>query len=254
MTLTPRHLAIALALIAVTALPAGASAATLGAIGHTPVPPGVLQHTVTVTLFPAAKNSPLPHKRLADGTFPHDTLRTESWIGASAGRTVTTDRNTHKLVSECAYTLTVSRCFEAGESDRQGNNTAPNGVIFIYPGNPSLLQSWLDVGNAIKSLIGIPRGFKQTGTRTYLGRPAVVLEQRPAPAPGGIGTESATVIADATTFYPLYREDHSRDTNRGLHQHFDQVTLTRLLKVINPKGVRLTLRSHPGAIVKDVRR
>ncbi len=148
----------------------------------------------------------------------------------------------------------MSRCFEAGDPDRQGNNTAPNGVIFIYPGSPSLLQSWLDVGNAIKSLIGIPRGFKQTGTRTYLGRPVVVLEQRPAPAPGGIGTESATVIADATTLYPLYREDHSRDTNSGLHQHFDQVTLTRLLKVINPKGVRLTLRPHPLAIVKDVRR
>jgi hypothetical protein len=242
----------ALALIA-AALP-GAAQAKNGAIGHTPVPAGQLQHTVTVISFPKSKNSPVPHKRLADGTFPGDTLRTESWIGQSAGRTVTKDLMTHRTVSDCAYTLAVAHCFEAGNADRHGNNIAPNGVVWIYPGAASLLQSWADAGAAIQSLLGVPKGYVQTGTTTYLGRPAVILEQATSTAPGGVGTESATVIAEADNYYPLRSEDISHNSNIGKKQHFDQVTQTKVLQVVSPTGVKLTIGSYPKAQIKDERK
>ncbi len=247
---TSARIAAALALAA-AALPAGTSAA--GYPAHVPVPATVLQHTITLTQFPRSTNTPLPHVRLADGTFPQDTKRTESWIGATAGRTVVTDLDTHRLVSECAYTLTVVRCFEAGDPNKAGHNTAPNGVIWISRGSPSLLQSWADLGNAIKSLIGVQGGYAQIGTRTYAGRPAVILEQGTKRAPGGRRPESATVIAQATNSYPLYREDHSHFVHDGKRQDVDQVTATRLLEAIGPRSARLTLRPHPLAIVKDLR-
>src|SRR5262245_41482008 len=124
MSRTAPLLAAALALLS-AALP-GAAHAAGGTLTHTPVPAGQLQRTVPVRALPRGNNSPVPHQRLADGTFPHDTLRTESWIGHSAGRTVTTDLMTHRIVSDCAYTLTVARCFEAGNADAKGNNIAPH--------------------------------------------------------------------------------------------------------------------------------
>jgi len=246
------HLTIAgLALLAAL-LPRAAQAAD-GAIVHTPVPAGQLQHTVTLTSFPKNKNSPVPHHRLADGTFPGDTLRTESWMGHNAGRTVTTDLMTHRIVSDCGYTLGVVHCFEAGNADRKGNNTAPHGVIWIYPGDARLLQSWADAGAAIKSLLGIPKGYVQIGTTTYLGRPSVILQQGTQPAPGGVGTESETVIAEADNDYPLRTETISHNSNVGKKQHFDQVTTTKVLEVIKP-GVKLTIDRYPKAEIRDERK
>ncbi len=253
MSRTNRAKALAGLAMLAAILPPAAWAAS-GAIVHTPVPAGQIQHTVTETSFPKDKNSQLPHKRLADGTFPGDTLRTESWIGHSAGRTVTTDLMTHRIVSDCAYTLTVAHCFEAGYSSRTGANLAPNGIVWIYPGDARLLQSWADAGAGIKDLLGVPKGYTQTGTTTYLGRPAVILEQGTAPAPGGVGTESATVIAQADNFYPLRSEDISHDSNVGKHQHFDQVTAAKVLQVIGPRGVKLTIGSYPKAQIRDERK
>jgi hypothetical protein len=249
-SLTRTATAIGVALLA-AALPAAAGAAQAPFV-HTPVPAGQLQHTVTDVSYPAATNSQVPHVARADGTFPGDTLRTESWIGATAGRKLTTDLMTGKIVSDCAFTTIDGHCFSAGNSDKDGHNIAPNGVVWVFAGDASVLQSWTDFGNGIKDLIGDPRGYTQTGTTTYLGRPAIVLHQATAPAPGGVGTESETVIAEADNGYPLYRDTVSDNPNVGLTQHFDQVTETRVLETIAP-GVKLTIGYYPGAEVRDLR-
>src|SRR4029077_7050353 len=128
-------------------------------------------------------------------------------------RSIRTDLMTGKIVSDCGFTTTVVRCFESGNSDKDGHNIAPNGVVWIYPGTDTVLQSWTDFGNGIKSLIGDPRGYTQTGTTTYLGRPAIVLHQATAPEAGGVGTGSETVIAEADNGYPLYRDTVSDNPN-----------------------------------------
>ncbi len=248
--LTRTATAIGVALLA-AALPAAAGAAQAPFV-HTPVPAGQLQHTVTDISFPKATNTQLPHVADAAGIFPGDTVRTETWMGATEGRSIRTDLMTGKIVSDCGFTTTVVRCFESGNVDKDGHNIAPRGVVWIYPGTDTVLQSWTDFGNGIKSLIGDPRGYTQTGTTTYLGRPAIVLHQATAPEAGGVGTGSETVIAEADNGYPLYRDTVSDNPNVGLTQHFDQVTETRVLETVAP-GVKLTIGYYPGAEVRDER-
>src|SRR4029077_12823717 len=120
--LTRTATAIGVALLA-AALPAAAGAAQAPFV-HSPVPAGQLQHTVTDISFPAATNTRLPHVADAAGIFPGDTVRTETWMGATEGRSIRTDLMTGKIVSDCGFTTTVVRCFESGNSDKDGHNIA----------------------------------------------------------------------------------------------------------------------------------
>jgi hypothetical protein len=232
--------ALGLALLSVAA-PAAAHAQAPALV---PVPAGQLQHTVTDLTFPAAKN-----------TFHHDALRNERWIGASAGRELVTNVSTGKVREDCQYTLTQARCWAAPL-----NASEPAaGTTYIMPGNPILLESWDDVGAGVKELIGQSRGYTITGNTTFLGRPALTLDQVAQRGPDG-GIASATVIAEADNYYPLFREDtdinqpyHKRDGSKGGLENVDQVTTTQAMEVISPAGVRLTIDAHPNAKVVDER-
>jgi hypothetical protein len=212
--------------------------------GHVPVPAGKLQHTVTDITFPGAGN-----------TFRHHNLRNERWITATAGRELVTDRTTGKVREDCQYRLKVVRCWAAPI-----NRTEPRaGTLHILPGNAALLQSWDDVGAGVKSLIGQPRGYRQTGVTTFLGRPAITLAQDAQRGPDG-GVESATIVAEADNGYPLFRDDvdadqpfHERDGRHG-KERVEQVTTTKVFELVSPAGVRLTIGRHPHAKVEDDRR
>jgi len=238
---TPRtKAALGLALLSVVA-PAAAHAQ---APAHVPVPAGQLQHTVTDLTFPADKN-----------TFHHDALRNERWIGASAGRELVTNLSSGKVREDCQYTLTEARCWAAPL-----NSSEPAaGTTHVLPGNPILLESWDDVGAGVKALVGQSRGYTITGSTTFLGRPALTLTQVAQRGPDG-GIASATVIADAGNYYPLFREDtdtdqsfHERDSSKGGVEDVDQVTTTKTMEVISPSGVKLTIAAHPKAKVVDDR-
>jgi hypothetical protein len=238
--------ALGLAAIAAAAIPAAATASPLPLV---PVAAGQLQHTVTQYSWPSDRN-----------TFQHDTLREERWITATAGRVITTDAVTGQVQSDCQYSLAQARCYESIDYDAAGNNVAPHGVIWIYDGSASLLESWADVGNGIKTSIGTPGGYTQTGTTTFLGHPAIVLTQPTSKDADG-GTGSETVIAEADNDYPLFREDvtdnpgtaNNRPGGAPITVHDDEVTQTTTLETISPVGIQLTIGQYPGATVKDER-
>jgi hypothetical protein len=211
---------------------------------HAPVPAGQLQHTVTVISFPGGGKN----------TFHHDGLRSEWWVTASAAREVVHNTTTHKVTSDCQYTLTTVRCWDAPLNRREPRN----GTVYIFPGQPLLLQSWVDLGDNVKALLGDPRGYHQTGTTTYLGRDAVVLAQDAQRGPDG-GIEHVTVIAEADNYYPLFQEVvdedqpySERDGRKGT-ERIDEVTNTTVMETISPAGVRLTMARHPRAKVVDER-
>jgi hypothetical protein len=221
------------------------AAAHAGVVPHVPVPDGQLQHTVTVISFPGGGKN----------TFHHDGLRSEWWVTATAAREVVKNTTTGKVTSDCQYSLTTVRCWDAPLNKRDPRN----GTIYIFPGQPLLLQSWVDLGANVKSLLGDPRGYHQTGTTTYLGRDAVVLAQDAQRSPDG-GIAHATVIAEADNYYPLFREDvdtdqpySERDGRKGT-ERVDEVTSTKVMESISPAGVRLKMAAHPRAKVVDERR
>lgn len=228
--------ALGLALLAVAAPTAAADSA---APAHVPVPAGQLQHTVTELSWPASTN-----------TFQHNTLRDQRWMTATAGRELETDVKTGKVKWDCQFRLTVVRCWDAPLTRRDPRA----GTTYIFPGDARLLESWDDVGGRIKVLIGDPRGYHQTGTTTLLGHQAVTLAQDAQRGPDG-GIASDTVIADAGNFYPLFREDIDKDqpfNDRKGHTGLEQVderTTTKVMEVISPAGVKLTIGAHPHAKV-----
>jgi hypothetical protein len=227
----------ALSLAVLSAVAPGAAQAA--AIHHVPVPAGQLQHTVTELSWPVSNN-----------TFQHNTLRDERWMTATAGREIQTDVKTGKVKFDCQFRLTVVRCWDAPISRREPRA----GTTYVFRGDARLLESWDDVGAGVKDLIGNPRGYTQTGTTTFLGHQAVILAQPAQRSPDG-GIASATVIADATNFYPLFREDIDKDqpfNDRKGHtgkEQVDERTTTKVMEVISPAGVRLTIGAHPHAKV-----
>jgi hypothetical protein len=234
------RIALSLALAVLAVAPAGASAA---ARVHVPVPAGQLQHTVTTLTFPRSGN-----------TFRHHNLRNERWITATAGRELVTDTTSGKVHEDCSYTVKVVRCWAAPL-----NHTEPRaGILFIQPGAAALLQSWIDIGAGVKESIGEPRGYRITGSTTFLGRPAITLAQDPEGSPDG-GIARAAIIAEADNDYPLFRDDVDTDqpytspSGRKGKERVEQVTTTRLMEVISPAGVKLSIGRHPHAKVKDER-
>jgi hypothetical protein len=123
----------------------------------------------------------------AAGGYPH-----ERWITATAGRELVTNTTTGKVREDCSYTLKVVRCWAAPL-----NRTEPRaGTLFIQPGAAALLQSWIDIGAGVKESIGRPRGYRITGSTTFLGRAAITLAQDAQRGPDG-GIESASIVAEA---------------------------------------------------------
>jgi hypothetical protein len=239
--------ALGLALLTVAA-PAAAQSTPPA---HVPVPAGQLQHTVTDTVSPATTN-----------TFRLHSRQLERWMTADAGRELTTDLTTGKVIEDCQYTLTVNRCWVPSVDVLPGHPavSTPQGAIYVMPGNENVLVSWADAGADVKSLVGDPRGYSLTGTTTYLGHPALILNQATGKDADG-GTSSATVFAEADNYYPLHIEDVSDNpstANNGPHgpkiiAHFDSITDTKTLETISPNGVQLTIDAHPGAKVIDER-
>jgi hypothetical protein len=91
-----------------------------------------------------------------------------------------------------------------------------------------------------------------TGNTTYLGRPALTIaDNGPMPAPDG-GTATTSLIVDADTYFTLWSEDYFVDQPKR-NEHLDQLTETKVMEVISPKGVDMTIGSHPGATVHDER-
>jgi hypothetical protein len=211
-----------------------------------PVPAGQLQHTVIETTFPADKNTNDLHG-----------FRDERWVGADAGRELVTDTTTGKVRSDCQITLAVSRCYWAQIAPGVGPKA---GGITIYEGGlGQFLRSWLDESMGVRSLLD--QGFYHvTGNTTFLGRPAITIaDNGPSPSPDG-GTATASLIVDADTYFTLWREDRNIDMpvvhppDRTVRkQSVDQIAETKVMEVIDPAGVKLTIGSYPGAKVTDER-
>jgi hypothetical protein len=107
-------------------------------------------------------------------------------------------------------------------------------------------------------VIGDPRGYRITGSTTFLGRPAITLAQDAQRSPDG-GIASASIIAEADNDYPLFRDDVDTDqpytspSGRKGRERVEQVTRTRGMETISPAGVKLTTLRHPHAKVEDER-
>jgi hypothetical protein len=213
-----------------------------------PVPAGQLQHTVVETTFPADKNTHAIHG-----------FRDERWVGHDAGRELITDTTTGKVRSDCQVTVTVSRCYSGQIAPGVGPKA---GDISIYEGGLGhMLTSWLDdsVAWGVRSLL--QQGFYHvTGNTTFIGRPALALaDNGPSPSPDG-GTETTSLIVDAETYVTLWREDRNIDMpavhppDRTVRkEQVDQIAETKVMEVIDPAGVKLTIGSYPGAKVTDMR-
>jgi hypothetical protein len=213
-----------------------------------PVPAGQMQHTVIDTTFPADKN-----------THPQHGFRDERWVGAEAGRELVTDLTTGETRSDCQVTVTVSRCYWGQIAPGVGPKA---GTIEIYEGGLGhLLRSWLDdsVAAGVRSLL--QQGYYHiTGNITFLGRPALTIaDNGPSPSPDG-GTATTSLIVDANTYVTLWSEFRNIDMpvvhppDRTVRkQQFDQIAETKVMEVIDPTGVKLTIGSYPGAKVTDMR-
>ncbi len=210
-----------------------------------PVPAGQMQHTVIETTFPPATNTP-----------PKQNFRDERWVGHDAGRETVTDLPSGKVRSDCQVTVRVSRCYWAQIAPGVGPKA---GEITIYDsGLGHLLRSWLDDSIGVRSLL--QQGYYHiTGNTTFLGRPALTIgDNGPAPSPDG-GTATASVIVDADTYFTLWREDRNidmpwrrADGTKGTQQ-VDQIAETKVMELVDPAGVKLTIGSYPGAKVTDER-
>src|SRR4051812_46208576 len=211
-----------------------------------PVPAGQMQHTVIETTFPADKN-----------THPNDGFRDERWVGADAGRELVTNLKTGETRSDCQVTVTVSRCYWGQIAPGVGPKA---GTIEIYDGGLGhLLRSWLDESSGVRSLL--QQGWLHiTGNTTFLGRPALTIaDNGPSPSPDG-GTATTSLIVDADTYFTLWREDRNIDMpavhppDRTVRkEQVDQIAETKVMELVNPAGVKLTIGSYPGAKVTDMR-
>jgi hypothetical protein len=211
-----------------------------------PVPAGQMQHTVIETTFPADKN-----------THPNDGFRDERWVGADAGRELVTNLKTGETRSDCQVTVTVSRCYWGQIAPGVGPKA---GTIEIYDGGLGhLLRSWLDESSGVRSLL--QQGWLHiTGNTTFLGRPALTIaDNGPSPSPDG-GTATTSLIVDADTYFTLWREDRNIDMpvvyppDRTVHkQQVDQISETKVMELIDPASVKLTIGTYPGAKVTDER-
>jgi hypothetical protein len=176
---TPLPIAV-FAVAAVLSLPATASAFThIPLPAPIPAPSGEVQYTVTETTFESNETVP--------GVTPWRRLE-ESWASATAARNVLTNAEDGQLLSECASTATSYSCFDADDHD-----------LLLNGGSPALDaagRSWQTAGARIKTLIAAG-ALRQTGSTTFLGRPAYTF----------VGTSDEeghlTVVADAATYYPL---------------------------------------------------
>jgi hypothetical protein len=211
-----------------------------------PVPAGQMQHTVIETTFPADKNTHALHG-----------FRDERWVGADAGRELITDTTTGETRSDCQVTTGVSRCYAGQIAPGVGPKA---GTISIYSGGlGEFLRSWLDESMGVRSLL--QQGFYHvTGNTTLLGRPAIsIADNGPSPSPDG-GTATTSLIVDADTYFTLWREDRNIDMpvvqppDRTVRkQSVDQIAETKVMELIDPTGVQLTIGSYPGAKVTDER-
>jgi hypothetical protein len=244
--MSPRSPILIAALGAALLAPAAALAGPprAGDPPQNPVPAGQLQHTVIDTTFPSGKN-----------THPLHGFRDERWVGADAGRELITDTTTGETRSDCHVTMAYSRCYWA-----EINGVGPKaGTIVIYSGGlGTFVRSWLDDGFGVRSLIQQGR-YHVTGNTTLLGRPALTIaDGGPAPSPDG-GTATTSVIVDADTYFTLWREDRNidmpfrRPDGTTGKQQVDQIAETKVMELINPAGVKLTIGSYPGAKVDDER-
>jgi hypothetical protein len=101
--------------------------------------------------------------------------------------------------------------------------------------------------------------YHVTGNTTFLGRPAIsIADNGPAPSPDG-GTATTSLIVDAATYFTLWREDRNIDMPLALphgktgKQQVDQIAETKVMELVDPAGVKVTIGSYPGAKVIDER-
>jgi hypothetical protein len=247
--MSPRSSIAAAVLGALLLAPAAASGTAPRRAGNPPpipVPAGQMQHTVIETTFPADKN-----------THPLHGFRDERWVGAGEGRELITDTTTGKVRSDCHVTVALSRCYWGQIAPGVGPKA---GEIAIYEGGlGQYLRSWLEESQGVRSLI--QQGFYHvTGNTTFLGRPALTIaDNGPSPSPDG-GTATASLIVDADTYFTLWREDRNIDmpvrsrANGPLSkQSVDQIAETKVMELVDPASVKLTIGTYPGAKVTDQR-
>ncbi len=247
--MSPRSPIVAAVLSAILLAPAAASATSPKRADNPPpipVPAGQMQHTVIETTFPADKN-----------THPNHGFRDERWVGADAGRELVTDLTTGEIRSDCNVTVKVSRCYWGQIAPGVGPKA---GEIVIYEGGlGAYLRSWLEESQGVRYLLN--QGFYHVaGNTTFLGRPAIALaDNGPSPSPDG-GTATTSLIVDADTYFTLWREDRNIDMpvvhppDRTVRkQQVDQIAETKVMELVDPAGVKLTIGSYPGAKVTDER-
>jgi hypothetical protein len=210
-----------------------------------PVPAGQMQHTVIETTFPRDKNT-----HLIAG------YRDERWVGADAGRELVTDLKTGKVRSDCQATVALSRCFWAQE---RGVGPKAGTIVILEGGLGEYLRSWQEESLGVRYLLN--QGFLHTtGNTTFLGRPAITIaDNGPSPSPDG-GTATTSLIVDADTYFTLWREDRNIDMpavhppDRTIHkEQVDQIAETKVMELVDPASVKLTIASYPGAQVDDER-
>jgi len=246
--MSPRSPIAAAVLSALLLVPAVASATGRRADDPpaNPVPAGQMQHTVIETTFPPDKNTNDLHG-----------FRDERWVGHDAGRELVTDTTTGKVRSDCQVTVAVSRCYWAQVAPGVGPKA---GGITIYEGGlGQFLRSWLDESQGVRDLL--QQGFYHvTGNTTFLGRPAITIaDNGPSPSPDG-GTATTSLIVDAATYFTLWREDRNIDMpavhppDRTVHkEQVDQIAETKVMELVDPASVKLTIGTYPGAKVTDER-
>jgi len=243
--MSPRSPIVAALLSALLVAPAAASA-TVHNPPPIPVPAGQMQHTVIETTFPPDKNTHRFHG-----------YRDERWVGHDAGRELITDTATGKVRSDCHVTVKLSRCFWA--PIRPGEGPKAGTIVLYDDGLNVFLRSWLEESIGVRELLkqGI---YHISGNTTFLSRPALTIaDNGPMPSPDG-GTATSSLIVDADTFFTLWREDRNIDMpavhppDRTIHkEQVDQIAETKVMELVDPASVNLSIGNYPGAKLDDER-
>ena len=213
-----------------------------------PVPAGQMQHTVIETTFPADKN-----------TSKHNGFRDERWVGTDAGRELVTDSTTGKVKSDCQVTVTVSRCYWAQIAPGVGPKA---GTISIYDGGLGHLLSLLArrqrrLGRAEPA----PAGLLPHHRQHHVHRPPGPHDRRQRSFPIA-GRRHRHDLADRRCGHlrhalerdPQHRHAGGAAPDRTVRkEQFDQIAETKVMEVIDPTGVKLTIGTYPGAKVTDER-
>ena len=195
-------------------------------VGPIPVAAGQVEHTVTEAHF------------VSNGTKTWDN-RIEQWVSRDAARTITRNRATGKVESDCTETLDEMRCWNADENTTTVIGSKPRGI---------LQNSWAREGALIRQQVDMG-WFVFGADTTFDGKPAKQLEDTPQ-APSDTDSRHY-VVADPESLFPLKRVVTGKAQTRDGVQEFTQEAVVTLREILAPADVDFTM-SHPGATIRRI--